>query len=400
MTTKPPGMSKLLVLLGVISLLAPFSIDLYLPALPSIARDLHASAAAVQLTLPAFFVGLAVSQLLFGSIADHWGRRPPLLAGLSVVAIASVGCALAPSATALTVWRVFQALGIGSATVIPRAVVRDRFEVGHVARAMSLLGLISGLGPILAPQVGGLLLWIANWRFLFWLLTAMAVGSVASAWFLLDESMPAERPAATGPRLWHSVITDRRFLKFALPANMVSASVFAYLSGAPFVFIDQFHLSPQRFAWLFGVNALGLMAGGRINAHLVARLGPELLFRRAMIATAAFAAILFAVASLGHGGFWALAIPLFFFITSLGFNFANGFALALMPFATAAGTASALYGTMQFSLAGLAGVAVSALYDGSPRAMAGVMSALTLGAVLVYRAMQAGSALNGPPRVI
>lgn len=253
---------------------------------------------------------------------------------------------------------------------------------------MSLLGLISGMGPILAPQVGGLLLWIASWRFLFWVLTAMAIGSVASAWFLLDESLPAERPAAVGLRLWHGVMTDRRFLKFALPANMVSAGVFAYISGAPFVFIDQFHLSPQRFAWLFGVNALGLMAGGRINAHLVARLGPELIFRRAMIAAAAFTLLLFAAAWIGRGGFWALAIPLFFFIAALGFNFANGFALALMPFGSAAGTASALYGTMQFSLAGLAGMAVSALYDGSPRAMAGVMSALSVSAVVVYRALK------------
>jgi len=387
MTSKPPGMSRLLVLLGSISLLAPFSIDMYLPALPAIARNLHASAAAVQLTLPAFFVGLAISQLLFGSLADHFGRRPPLLAGLAVVALASVGCALAQSAPALTLWRVFQALGVGSATVIPRAVVRDRFEIAHVARAMSLLGLISGMGPILAPQVGGLLLWIANWRILFWLLTAMAVGSFAAASVMLDESMPNERPASIGPRLWHSVVTDRRFLRYALPANLISASVFAYIAGAPFVFINQLHLSPQRFAWLFGVNALGLMAGGRINAHLVARLGPDYIFRRAMLCSAAATLVLLCVAVLGRGGFWALAVPLFLYITTLGFNFANGFALALTPFGAAAGTASALYGTMQFTFAGLAGAAVSALYDGSPRSMAIVMSACAVGAVTLYRAM-------------
>ncbi|HUX74769.1 MAG TPA: multidrug effflux MFS transporter [Steroidobacteraceae bacterium] len=387
MTSKPPGMSKLLVLLGAISLLAPFSIDMYLPALPAIARSLHASAAAVQLTLPAFFVGLAISQFLFGSLADRFGRRPPLLAGLAVVAVASVGCALAQSAAALTLWRVMQALGVGSATVIPRTVVRDRFEIVHVARALSLLGVISGLGPILAPQVGGLLLWIANWRLLFWLLAAMAVGSFAAASVMLDESMPDQRPASIGPRLWLSVITDGRFLRFALPANLISASVFAYIAGAPFVFINQLHLSPQRFAWLFGVNALGLMAGGRINAHLVARLGPDYIFRRAMLCTAAAALVLQGVVLLGRGGFWALAVPLFVYVATLGFNFANGFALALTPFGAVAGTASALYGTMQFTFAGLAGAAVSALYDGSPRSMAGVMSALTVGAVALYRAM-------------
>ncbi|NNM62012.1 MAG: multidrug effflux MFS transporter [Steroidobacteraceae bacterium] len=383
--SKPPGMSRLLVLLGVISLLGPFSIDMYLPALPAIAADLHASAAAVQLTLPAFFIGLAMSQMLFGSLADRFGRRPPLLIGLGVVALASIGCAFAASAWALAAWRVFQALGVGSVTVITRAVVRDSFEVGHVARAMSLLGIISGCGPILAPQVGGLLLSLATWRLLFWFLTVLALGALAAATTMLAESRPHGHRPAIGPKLWLAVLTDRRFLRFALPANLISASVFAYIAGAPFVFIDQLHLTPQRFAWLFGANALGLMTGGRINAHLVARLGPEYLFRRAMIGAAAFAAILFAVALLGRGGFWALAIPLFCFVAALGFNFSNGFALALAPFGAVAGTASAIYGTMQFAFAGLAGAAVSALYDGSARSMAGVMSALTLAAVVLYR---------------
>ncbi|HVC02205.1 MAG TPA: MFS transporter [Steroidobacteraceae bacterium] len=179
---------------------------------------------------------------------------------------------------------------------------------------VSLLGIISGMGPILAPQIGSLLLWVANWRCLFWLLTALALGSLAAAAAMLDESRPQDRPPALGPSLWLRVIRDRRFLRYALPANFVSASVFAYISGAPFVFIDQLHLTPQRFAWLFGVNAL-----------------------------------------------------------------------ALAPFGAVAGTASAIYGTLQFSFAGLAGIAVSAFYDGSARSMAGVMSALTLAAVALYR---------------
>ena len=386
----PPGMSPLLVLLGTITLLAPFSIDMYLPALPAISRDLHASAAAIELTLPAFFAGLAVSQMLFGSLSDRFGRRPPLLIGLATVAITSIGCATAGSALALTVWRIFQALGVGSATVIPRAVVRDRFEVGHVARAMSLLGIISGLGPILAPQVGGLLLAVANWRAIFWVLTALALVSLAAANAMLVESRPTLRGPAPGPGLWLALLTDRRFVRYALPANLVSASVFAYIAGAPFVFIDRLHLTPQGFAWLFGVNALGLMAAGRVNAHLVPRFGPEFLFRRAMRGTAALAATLLAVAWLGRGGFWALAIPLFLFVSLLGFNFANGFALALVPYGASAGTAAALYGTMQFSFAGLAGAAVSAFYDGTARSMAGVMSALTVAAVAAYRALRAG----------
>jgi len=392
---KPPVMSRLLLLLGAISILGPFSVDMYLPALPAIAADLHASAGAVQFTLPAFFIGLAVSQLLFGSLADHFGRRPPLLAGLGLLVIASIGCAVCGSAGTLTFWRIVQALGVGSASVIPRAVVRDRFSVAHTARAMSLLGLITGVGPILAPQVGALLLTIANWRFLFWLLTISSFSCLLLAYFTLVESRPAQRTTAIGPALWLQLLTDRRFLRYSLPANLVQASVFAYISGGPFVFIRLLDLTPQQFGWLFGINAVGLMVGGRINAHIVTRLGPEAIFRRAMLCTATLSIVLVAVANSGHAGFWSLEIPMFFYIVTLGFNFANGFALTLAPFGASAGTASALHGSLQFTLAGLGGMLVSALYDGSARAMTGVMCALVLAAVLIFRVLNPAADASG-----
>ena len=385
---KPPQMSALLVLLGSISILTPVSLDLYLPALPSIAADLAASAAAVQLTLPVFFVGLAVSQLLFGSLADHVGRRPPLLFGLGLLAAGSLGCALSGSVAALTLWRLVQALGVGAASVIPRAIVRDRFDVAHTARAMSLLGLITGLGPILAPQIGGLLLLIGSWRLAFWFLAFLAVTVGTTAFLTLAESIPLQRPSAIGPKLWLRLLTDKRYLRFALPANLVQASLFAYISGASFVYIDSMKLTPQQFAWMFGCNAVGLMIGGRINAQIVLRLGPELVFRRAMRATAATGLALFTLAIGGWGGFWALAVLQFVYISTLGFNFANGFALGLAPFGESAGTASALFGTLQFLMGGLAGAAVSALYDGSARAMTGVMCGLTVTAVALYRSMR------------
>jgi MFS transporter, DHA1 family, multidrug resistance protein len=381
-------MSKLLVMLGSITILSPFSLDLYLPALPSIAADLHAGPGVVQLTLPVFFLGLAVSQLFFGSIADHIGRRPPLLCGLALLVVGSVGCALAQGIVSLTVGRLIQALGVGSASVIPRAIVRDRFDVAHTARALSLLGLITGLGPILAPQVGSLILLMGSWRYEFWFLSCAALGSLIMAFYTLAESIPAERPSAIGPKLWLQLLTDRRYLRYALPANLVQSSVFAYIAGAPFVFIDLMKLSPQQFAWMFGCNAVGLMICGRINAAIVGRLGPEVIFRRAMLATAAIGVMLFAMAAGGWGGFWGLAIPQFLFVSTLAFNFSNGFALGLAPFGASAGTASALFGTLQFLMAGIAGAAVSSLYDGSARAMTGVMCAVTVLAAALYRAMK------------
>jgi len=383
--SKQPGFSRLLVLLGAISILTPFALDMYLPALPAIALDLKADASAVELTLPAFFAGLAVSQLLFGSLADHLGRRPPLLCGLALSVIGSLGCALCGGVTSLTLWRVVQALGVGSASVIPRAVIRDRFDVAHTARALSLLGLITGFGPILAPQIGGAILLFAGWRAEFWLLAALGLVCWSIAFFTLRESIPAQRASVIGPKLWLKLLTDRRYIRYAAAANLMQSGVFAYIAGAPFVYIDHFKLSPQQFAWMLGANAVGLLIVGRINAHLVSRLGPELIFRRAMLCTAALSVILFGASFANFGGFWILAVPQLLFIALLGFNFSNGFALALAHFGSSAGTASALFGTLQFVFAGLAGAAVSALYDGSAHAMAGVMCLAGVGAVLLYR---------------
>jgi DHA1 family bicyclomycin/chloramphenicol resistance-like MFS transporter len=286
------------------------------------------------------------------------------------------------------VWRTVQALGVGSASVIPRAVIRDRFDVADTARALSLLGLITGFGPILAPQFGGAILLVTGWRTEFWLLSALGLLCLCIAHAMLRESIPAQRSSVMGPRLWLHLLTDRRYVRYALAANLMQSSVFAYIAGASFVYIDHFKLSPLQFALMFGVNAVGLMIAGRINAHIVGRLGPELIFRRAMRATAALGVVLFAVALTNFGGFWGMAIPQGLFVAMLGFNFSNGFALALARFGNAAGTASALFGTLQFLFAGAAGTAVGAMYDGTPRSMAGVMCAVAVAAAVLYRSVR------------
>ena len=256
--SKPPGLSKLLILLGAISILTPFSLDMYLPALPAIAQDLHSNANAVELTLPSFFAGLAVEPA-----AVRLPRRPPRPAAAAALRARPLGdrvrgCALSAGIASLTVWRVVQALGVGSASVIPRAVIRDRFDVSQTARALSLLGLITGLGPILAPQLGGAILLVRRLA-----RGILAVGGprhrlLSIAFFTLRESIPAQRASVIGPKLWLKLLTDRRYLSYALPANLMQSGVFAYIAGAPFVYIDHFKLSPQQFAWMFGANAMGL----------------------------------------------------------------------------------------------------------------------------------------------
>jgi DHA1 family bicyclomycin/chloramphenicol resistance-like MFS transporter len=233
--------------------------------------------------------------------------------------------------------------------------------------------------------LGGAILLFAGWRTEFGLLAGLGVVCLGIAFLTLRESIPAQRASVVGPKLWLELLTDRRYIRYAASANLMQSGVFAYIAGAPFVYIDHFKLSPQQFAWLFGANAVGLLIVGRINAHIVSRFGPELIFRRAMRCTAVVGVLLFAANLLGIGGFWGLAIPQLLFIALLGFNFSNGFALALTHFGSCAGTASALFGTLQFVFAGLAGTAVSALYDGTPHAMAGVMCLTGVGAVALYR---------------
>ncbi|NYH88185.1 Bcr/CflA family multidrug efflux MFS transporter [Actinopolymorpha rutila] len=368
----------LIVLLGGLTALGPMTIDLYLPALPHMTRELHSSQTLLQLTLTAALVGLAVGQAVVGPLSDAVGRRRPLLVGLGTYAVASVVCAVAPTVELLVTGRLVQALGGAAGIVIARAIVRDLVSGREIARLFSLLLLVTGLAPILAPVVGGQLLRLGSWRMLFGVLTAFGVVLFVGVLLELRESLPAERRRQGGARdaanSYLRLVRDRSFLGYALAGGFGFAGMFAYISGSPFVYQGVFGISPQFYGVLFGLNGLGLMAFSQTNGRLVRRVDPRRLLAIGQFTSLAGAALLVLAAATSVGGVVGVLLPLFVAVASLGMVGPNAMALGLAQHPDMAGTASALIGTLQFVVGALAGPLVTAVQVRSALPMAMVVA--------------------------
>ena len=370
---------------------APMSIDMYLPGLPAIAAEFGAEPAAAQFTLASFFIGMALGQAIHGPLADRYGRKPPLYAGLALFVVASVGCALAPDVATLTALRFLQAVGGCAGVVIARAVVRDRFDAHTSARVYSLLMLVMGLAPILAPLAGGWILVIAGWRAIFVVLALFGLACLLAIGRYLPETRPAGSVASGGIgaalRVYGALLRDRRFLGYTLSGGFAQAGMFAYITGSPHVFIDLYGVPAHVFGWLFGLNALGLIASSQINRRLLLRHGADTILRRANRATVVLGLVLLAVAAGRWGGLPALLLPLFGYIASLGFTAPNALANALAQQGARAGSASALIGTLQFGMATVASMLVGLLGGGSALPMAAVIAGSGLLAYGAHRTM-------------
>src|SRR6266702_6980044 len=260
----------LIIVLGALTAFGPMSIDMYLPAFPALTRHFHATEAQVQLTLTACLAGLALGQLLYGPVSDALGRRRPLYAGLAAYAAASALCVVAPSVTVLTGLRLVQGLGGAAGIVIARAVVRDLYSGVAAARFFSLLMLVTGLAPMLAPILGGLLLRFTSWRGVFIILAIIGTLLLLSAATSLGETLPPERRQSGGIRItlatFYRLLTNRSFIGYALPCGLAFAAMFAYISGSPFVLQTSYGISPQLFSIIFGTNAFGLVTAGLVNS--------------------------------------------------------------------------------------------------------------------------------------
>jgi DHA1 family bicyclomycin/chloramphenicol resistance-like MFS transporter len=395
----PPGYYRFGVILGALAALGPLAIDMYLPAFPAIGRDLGADASHVEVTVSTYFLGLTLGQLVYGPISDRVGRKRPLYLGLAVFAAASVGCAFAGGIEALIGLRFLQALGGCVSMMIARAVVRDAFDDAHSARVLSLLMLVMGLAPILAPMIGGWILGVAGWRWIFDLLAVYALLCLAAVVFLLPETLPPARRQRHG--LWRVLATyaellrDRPFMANALAGSFVMAGMFAYIAGSPFVFIEVFGVDPSRYGYFFGANALGIMAAAQLTGRLAPRLGPARLFRSALVVVAA-AGILLAIDGLtGFGGFAGILVPLFVFVASVGCVMPLSTVLAMAAQGSRAGSASALMGTIQFGLGALAGALVGAFNNGTPASMVLVIAGCGVAALLAPIVARGRRSLSG-----
>lgn len=377
------------VALAVLTAVAPMATDMYLPGLPALAADLAVSPTSAQLTLSAFFFGFGGGQLIYGPIADRFGRRPPLIVGLTLFTCASFGCALADNVSTLIVLRFFEAIGGAAGPVLARAAVRDLYGGDRAARVLSTLVLIMGAAPLFAPFLGGQLLLVAGWRAIFLALATFGTVCLAAVILVIGETLPPERrlrASAVGMiRSYGLLLAQPRFLGFSLAAASITAGLFAYLTGSPFVFISLYGVPAEQFGFLFALNVLGLMLGASINRRIVMRFGAHRLLSLALIGAALSGIALLAATLIGRGGLVALLIPLWCYLTCMGFVGANAMSCGLSLFPERAGTASALTGTLQFTIGATSGALVGAFNDGTALPMAAMVALGGLSGLAIQR---------------
>lgn len=366
----------LVLLLGALTSFGPLSIDMYLPAFPAMAKDLGVSQGRIELSLASFFIGMAFGQLVYGPISDRYGRKKPLYAGIFIYVLASIACALAPSADSLIFFRLLQALGACAGMVVSRAMVRDLFDHRESAQVFSLLMLVMGVAPILAPLAGGYILLYTGWQTIFWSLAVISALIFAMVAIYLPETRSPDETVKFS-RSFHTyadIIRHREFLGYTLTAGFGQAGLFAYITGSSYVFIEHYGVSAENFGWFFGANAFGLIATSQINAWLLRRgMHPDQIMRFSL-GFMALMGIALLTAALAHAPLYILMIPLFLFMAMMGTVFPNAGAGALEHQKQRAGAASALAGMLQFCLSALAAGAVSLMHAQSAVPMAAVMA--------------------------
>ncbi|MFD0592910.1 multidrug effflux MFS transporter [Catellatospora coxensis] len=365
----------LILVLGSMSAFGALSFDMYLPAFPTIAADLRVSPAAVQLTLTVALIGIALGQFVMGPLSDRWGRRRPITVGTVLFSVSSLLITVAPNIEVMTGLRLVQGFAGGIGIAISRAVVRDLYSGAEASRFFSRLTLVFGVAPVVAPTVGAAVLEFTSWRGVFALLALYGLVMVGVGWRFLPETLPAERRRTGGlaevGRAFQVLAADRRFWGYTAAQGLTFAGMFAYLSSGSFVLQEVYGVSAQAYGLIFGLNALGLVAVGQLNARLVGRRTP-----RTLLFAALAGALAAGILMIGGAGLHSLTIVvamLFVYIASLGMVAPNSTALALDGHAQMAGTAAALMGAVQSVIGAIAGPIVAALGASSGMPMAAAM---------------------------
>jgi DHA1 family bicyclomycin/chloramphenicol resistance-like MFS transporter len=382
----------LILILGSLTALAPFSIDMYLPGFPDIARSLHTSTANVALSLSGFFIGISAGQLLYGPLLDKYGRKPPLYAGLALYLVASAGCYFSTNIEMLIVMRFIQAIGGCAASVASMTMVRDIFPLKDNAKVFALLILVLGASPMIAPTVGGYVTTAFGWQFVFIILAAIAVLITLAVFFLLPESYQPDPGYSLKPAPiingFLTVIKTPQFYTYAISGGMAFSALFAYVSSSPLVFMEVFKVSSKVYGWIFALLSVGLIGASQVNSLLVKRYKSEQIVNAALI-TMVIITALFLIGSMQNVfGLWGTIVMIFLVLCCVGIASPNTSALALAPFEKNAGTASALLGAFQMCVGSAVSVGVSLFKSHSSVPMALIMlvaASLSLLALVIGR---------------
>ncbi|MEO6549427.1 MAG: multidrug effflux MFS transporter [Ferruginibacter sp.] len=368
---------SLILALGLITAIGPFSIDMYLPAFTNIAADLHTTVAHVSLSLSSFFIGISIGQFIYGPLLDRFGRKRPLYVGIILYLLASAACAVSSSADSLIALRFLQAMGSCAGMVASRAMVRDLFAVEDNAKVFSLLMLVVGVSPIIAPTLGGYVTASLGWHYVFILLTILAVIVLAAVYFILPESRGPDpgyslKPAAIIKSFW-GVLIIPQFYTYAFTGAVASAGLYAYISGSPSVFMEIYKVSEKQYGWIFALVAAGLIVSSQVNSILLRKYKSEQIIPVAIFCQAVGGAILFIGSAYGWIGLGGTILLILIFLSCQGFTFPNSSALSMAPFSKNAGSASALMGAIQMGIGAFTSALVSFLSNHTALPMTGVM---------------------------
>jgi DHA1 family bicyclomycin/chloramphenicol resistance-like MFS transporter len=378
----------LILILGLLTAIGPFSIDMYLPAFPDIAKSLHSSVAQVTLSLSSFFIGISAGQLLYGPLLERFGRKKPLYTGLCIYLLASVGCAFAASVNALILLRLLQALGGCVGMVAARAMVRDLFEVKENAKVFSMLMLVVAVSPIIAPTLGGYITSVLGWRYVFAMLIIVALIILTGIYFLLPESKKPDPGFSLKPlpiiQNYASVIRHPQFYTYALTAAISAAGLYAYIGGSPHVFMEIFHVSEKQYGWIFALIAMGLIGASQVNSVLLKNYTSEQLIKAALFCQSIIGAAMALVTIFGEADLFIVIFLIFIFLCTQGFVFPNASALSLASFGHNAGSASALMGAIQMTIGAGTSALVSILQNHTALPMTGVMACCAIAALTVF----------------
>lgn len=392
---KKSAVLKIAFILGGLASFGPLSLDMYLPALPAITEELHSTTSLIQLSLTFCMLGLALGQLIAGPISDKIGRKIPLSVGLIIYAVASILCAFSTSDWFLIFMRLIQGMAGAAGIVIANAAARDLFKGSELTRFYTLLALINGTAPILAPVIGGQLLRVTHWQGLFVILTLIGVVMLLAVLFSLPETLPRERRQSGGMRQtlhsFRKLFGDRVFMGYALSQGFVLGAMFAYIAGSPFIIQNIYGASPQMFSLYFAINSVGSILASQIMGRLAKRIAGEKLLAFG-IGMAAFSGVVLLVVILASAPLIVFLIPLFFIVSSVGIVLSTSFSLALQNQGEIAGTAAAVLGVMTFLIGGLVAPLVGIAGSGTAVPMGIIIITAELSAVLCYYFMARGAA--------